>query len=223
MNEENTVSARPLGFAALLAVSFGLFNVGFIIEQTLRWSDPLQGFLSGLKIAYISAVGWAIFVLPWSLMIAVMYRWQKWQRYRTYWILAPSFVMACLLVASLVIESPRATSRFVKFTQSTLPEKRQNFRSNLTGGGFVDYLDTYYFETTPEEFERLRVEMQLSLDDLFDPHKKDTTEVALLPEWPDYRQWITPVQYYVGLPSGMFCYLITDASKTKVYIATGTP
>ncbi len=107
MDDVNKVTAKPPGFGTLLAISFGLFNVGFIIEQAVRWTDSLLGFLSGIKFVYASALVWAVFVLPWSLMIAALYRWQKWQRSRASWILAPAVVM---LLYSLGITSARISS-----------------------------------------------------------------------------------------------------------------
>lgn len=220
MDDVNKVIAKPLGFAALLAISFGLANVGSIIEQMIRTTNLLHGFVIGLFQVFIYGFVWVLYVLPWSLLIEGLYRWRKWQRFRTYWMLAPAFIITAIPVGSLFVEPPFASTRFEKLTQTTLPENMQNFRCDLSGGGMGigDYFDTYYFETTPEEFERLSRKMQLSPDDFFDKQRGYLTTIEVLPGWPDHKQWENSSQYRGERPSGGFYCVITDSTKTKVYI-----
>jgi hypothetical protein len=222
MDDINKETAKPLGFGALLAIPFGLANLGSIIEQTVRWTNPLHGFVIGLFHVFIYGFVWVLFALPLSLLIESLYRWRKWQRFRTHWVLAPAFIITAIPLGSLFVEPPFASTRFAKFTQTTLPENMQNFRCDLSGWGIGDYFDTYYFETTPEEFERLRMKMKLSQDAFFEQHNEHTTSIKVLPKWPDYRQWVSPVQYRGESTSGCFYCVITDASKRKVYIFIGT-
>ena len=35
-------------FGRLLLISFAVFNLGYIVDETIRWSDHLQGLANGL-------------------------------------------------------------------------------------------------------------------------------------------------------------------------------
>jgi hypothetical protein len=39
---------KPMPFGRLLLISFAVFNLGYIVDETIRWSDHLQGLANGL-------------------------------------------------------------------------------------------------------------------------------------------------------------------------------
>jgi hypothetical protein len=52
MSADERQSPKRIRFIKLLLISFALCAGSFVIEQTLRWSDPLDGFLSGLIMTF---------------------------------------------------------------------------------------------------------------------------------------------------------------------------
>jgi hypothetical protein len=56
-------------FGLLLLISFAVFNLGYIVDQTLRWSDHLQGFANGIFHIMFSGIAWCMFLLPCILVI----------------------------------------------------------------------------------------------------------------------------------------------------------
>src|SRR5690606_1429534 len=101
--------------------------VGYSIDQTFRWTNHWEGFLSGLIQGSILAVPWClIYVLPWSLIILGIYRWRRLERFRTQWILAPSILIVAIMVGSLIFDPPSPTKRFAKFAKTTLPNDVQD-------------------------------------------------------------------------------------------------
>ncbi|MEM8954575.1 MAG: hypothetical protein AAGD22_10530, partial [Verrucomicrobiota bacterium] len=75
MSDTAQHAPKRLSFGLLLLISFVLFNIGFIIDQTIRWSDPIYGFLNGVFHVFIFGFVWIVYVLPWSLLILGLYRW----------------------------------------------------------------------------------------------------------------------------------------------------
>jgi hypothetical protein len=48
MSEQPEQDKKRLHFGLLLLISFALFNLGYIVDQAVRWSDHAQGFLNGV-------------------------------------------------------------------------------------------------------------------------------------------------------------------------------
>jgi hypothetical protein len=59
MTAEKPATYRRLGFVKLLLISFGLWTGSFVIEQTIRWSNPLEGFVCGLFHIFFMGISWA--------------------------------------------------------------------------------------------------------------------------------------------------------------------
>lgn len=211
---------KRLHFGLLLILSFAVFNLGFVVDSVFRWSNPLDGLANGIFHVMVYGIVWGIYLLPWSLFIYGLYRWRKWRRFRTAWVLAPSVLIFVLSIVSLVMNPPDPERRFLSFAKTKLPEKCQNLHYNFSGGGLADYGDTYYFETTPEDVDKLVATMQLSKDEVFGVMEFSNSPISPLPDWPDYKTWGNPVQYK-RYDDGWFYYLITDESKTRVYVLVG--
>ena len=67
-----------------------------------------------------------------------------------------------MIIAGLIFSPPNPQKRFQSFAKVHLPEDTEDLRYHFSGGGLADYTDTYYFQTTPKEIDRLISEMNLS-------------------------------------------------------------
>lgn len=216
MSKADQKTSKPLHFGLLLLISFAIFNLGFIVEQTVRWSNHLEGFACGVFHVVFLGFAWCVYLLPWSLLIFVFYRWRKWRRFRAYWVLAPAVLFMLAPIGGLILYPPTPSHRFKHLAKTELPGDIQNLHFHFSGGGMADYSDTYYFETSPEEVDRLISDMGLE-EDLNFHNKRSDTSVSALPDCPDFTSWPDAKQYRRH-DDGWFYYLITDASKSRVYI-----
>lgn len=223
MSEEPAKSdPKRLNFGLLLLISFALFNLGYIVDQTIRWSDHGQGLINGLVHVLFFGMAWCLYMLPWSLMVLGLYRWRKWERFRTQWILAPSVLLVLGMLGGLLVDPPTPSRRFRDFAKIEMPSNVRNLRYQLKGGGIADYSDTYYFETTPEEVERIIAGMSLDEDKFYGREGLTLTSIKKLPDCPDFSMW-KGARKYKGSDETMnwFYELITDDSRTKVYMRIG--
>lgn len=213
--------ARP-HFGLLLLISFTLFNIGYLVDQTVRWSDHGQGFLNGVCHILFLGLEWCFTLLPWSLVVFALYRWRKWQRFRTQWVLAPAVLVLFATLGGLLLQPPTPAKRFKNFAKIELPANVQNLHCHFTGGGIADYTDTYYFETTPEEVDRIISEMHLDEDSSYGQVGSTYSIISPLADCPDFSTWKGAKQYRGGDDEQhWFYYLITDTTRTKVYMMIG--
>lgn len=217
MSEPSHRPPKQPHFGVLLLLSFALFNLSPILDQTFRWSNPILGFRNGLVHVMILGIGWCLWLLPWSLLVFGLYRWRKKTRFRTFWILAPAAFALIATVVGLFVSPATPTVRFKKHAKAELPKNIQNLHWNFTGGGITDYTDTYYFQTTPEEVDRLIAELNLSRDTAYGFEGNYFTSVTKLPDCPDFSAWKN-AQQFKCLNDSWFYYLITDSTRTQVYI-----
>jgi len=223
MNATEQREPRRLHFGHILLISFVVYSLGYIIDQTVRWTDHLRGFMNGVLQSTVPfGFQWCILVLPWSVMIFALYRWRKWRRFRTHLVLAPAVVWLIVSIGSLIVYPPTPSNRFKQFVKIDLPKNIQNLRYDFTGGGLADYRDSYYFQTTPEETDRLITEMKLAPAG---PFARDGTDgpsdwaVEIPPGFSDITQWQGAVLYRrTDDLTGWYYSLITDSNKTRVYI-----
>ncbi len=217
--EKTNLSSSRLNFGITLVISFVLFNSSFVIDQAARWSNHLQGAKNGITHIIVYAVLWFIFALPWALAVFAIFRWRRWKRFRTPIALLPAFLALGGVLLSLVISPPTPQRRFEAFTPSKLPQNVQNLRANYFGGGFVDYTDTYFFETTNDEIERLISDLEL------EPHtaySRNYSPIKQIEGWPDFKDW-KGKEFYSGWDDDehWFYYLLREESGTKVYLVVG--
>jgi len=152
---------EQLHFGVLLLISFILFNTGYIVDQTIRWSDHFHGFMNGVCHVIMNGIAWCIFILPWSLLIFGLFRWRKWNRFRAHVVLAPVAMVLVMMLSNLVVFPPTPSNRLKSLTKVDLPKDIKNLNYYFSGGGITDYHDEYYFETSPLEIQRLISEMDL--------------------------------------------------------------
>ena len=220
MSADERQSPKRIRFIKLLLISFALCAGSFVIEQTLRWSDPLDGFFSGLIMAFIVGVNWCIVTLPWSLVIWLIYHWRNWHRFRTYWVLAPAVVQALFIVIGLFLSPPTARGSFKRFAAAEIPVDARNVKYHLWGGGTADYNITYYFECRPESLDKLTAEMKLeAVSELTGETVQYLPMIKKLPGCPDPKEWIGGRVYSRDMDeNGWDFTMIVDPTRTKVYV-----
>lgn len=219
MNTNDAPKTKRMHFALVLLISFILYNSGFILDQTVQWTDHYNGFINGIFHILVYSIVWCVEILPWSVLIYVLYRWKKWERFRTYWILAPAILILIGISASLILSPSTPAKRFKSFAKADLPTNATGLKFNFRGGGLADYGDTYYFKTSPNEVERLIMQMHLQKEEDFIADSS-YTPIGTLPNCPDFKTWTNAKQYrnHAGV---WFYYLIVNGSKTEVYILIG--
>jgi len=190
MSTETQNKQKPMHFGLLLLISFVIFHLGLIVDQTIRWSDHLQGLMNGVFHIMFYGIVWCFSLLPWSLLIFILYRRLNWKRFRTHWVLAPAVLALIVVIGSLIINPPTPTNRFKHFAKTELPTKIKNLHYHFSGGGIADYCDTYYFETTPNQVDQLIVAMNLEEDPYYGQEELSYTPVSPLPDCPDFSTWI---------------------------------
>lgn len=219
MNETKSIKRRPLHFGITLIISICLFNFAFIIDQFFRWSDHIRGLQNGLFHTIFYSMGWCIYFLPWSFLIYGIYKWRKLQKYRTHWIVAPSILPLIFVLWSFITNPPTPHKRFKSLTKVDLPRDLKNLNHHFSGGGIADYLDTYYFETSPEKIDKLISQLQVTLDEHYETELSHSI-VPVLNGSPNYKEW-SDAKQYKNNEGTWFYYLITNNNKTQVYIVVG--
>ncbi len=215
MKPDEPIEQKPMHLGIVLLISFLLFTSGFIVTETIRWTDHFRGFVNGIHHLLFFGIGWLMYGLPWYLLGCFLYRKRDWSRYRARWVLVPSALMFAVFPASLVIDPPTAAHRFKQSTQTELPGSLQELHFRFTGGGMADQSDTYYFRTTAEEMESLIKRMRL------EPQNVVVTGSDSLPGCPDPSTWKGLREYRRVSDSEFpqwYLYLVTDETKTQAYI-----
>ena len=215
-------AAKPLHFAAALLLSLVIFNSGYVISQTLRWTDHLHGLFNGLIHSMFFSFGWAMFFLPWSLAVFYCFSKKADKARRNQWILAPAWLVLILMVGGIALDPPTVKKRFERMANVSFPSHVENLNTKFTGGGLMDYGDTYYFRTSSAEIQRIIREKQMLEDEFFGKHGMSSTMMKPLPGSPDFKSWEGAKQYqWFDSRNHWFAYLITDSSKTQAYIFVG--
>ena len=218
---EEVNSAKPMHFGLAAFLSLPIAGVGFVISQTVRWTDHMAGFVNGLFHLLFMSFVWPIYMVPWCLAVWFSYRKRESKRHRTLWILGPAILLSLVGVLGVVIDPPSPEKRFEAFTKTRLPTNHSDLEVHFSGGGVADYGDTYYFKTTPSEIDRLIREMKMEEETLSE-HGFAWTQMKQLPGSPDFKSWKGARQYkWFDSKLHWFSYLITDAAKTQAYIFVG--
>ena len=217
--EKSSHGSPRVNFVILLVISFVLFNLSFVVDQAARWSNHLQGAANGVTHIMVYGVMWFLFALPWALVVFGIYRWRRWNRFRTPVVLLPAFLALGSVLVSLVVSPPTPHRRFEAFTPSTLPKNVENLRANYFGGGFTDYTDTYFFETSSDEIERIISDLDLEPRNVY---SNNYSPIEQFEGWPNFMDW-KGKEFYSGWDEDQhwFYYLLREESDTKVYIVVG--
>jgi hypothetical protein len=199
-------------------LSFLVFQAGGILDFVVRWSDPMRGLMCGLVHAVFSSIFWLFSILPLTVSLRALCLKKRMGRYFLAVVLAPSASLLVAVLVGFLADPPTVKHRFQKFAKAVLPENVQGLHHSFTGGGLADHGDEYYFQTTPDQVDRLVKEMGLVENEL-DPTLPALPQVTLAGV-PDLHQWRNARRYERNnQPVGWFTVMITDATKTKVYIS----
>lgn len=213
------LNSAHMHIAKAFLLSFGIFCCGLVVDQTLRWTNPWAGMVNGLFQCIYVGIAWSFYLVPWTLLIFGLYRWRKWKRFRTHWLVAPSAVLFVFVTVGLLVEPPTAANRFRSRAKIELPATATDLHYSFSGGGLADYSDEYYFKCRPEDVQKLIEGMKLSLDTSY-KGPGDYTIISGLPGCPDPDSWTGSAQYRKNEET-WFYYLLTNQSKSEVYIFIG--
>jgi len=213
----STDSKRQLPFWPALLLPFAVINLAFIIDQSIRWSDHWDGFLNGFYHIPFLCLGMCIYLVPLGLIVFFCYRNNGDKKRRNQWLMAPAWLFVILILAGLIFSPPVAEKRFERSMGSRLPDDAKNFSSELIGGGMYDRRDTFYFETTPGEVDRLIRETGLIEEDSF---TEDNVSRIFKPlaNHSMFRSLEKPTLFKL-FEGSCFRYLITDSSETHVFVS----
>jgi hypothetical protein len=219
---DETTSAKPMRLVLALLLAMPLFGAGYVVEQTIRWTNHIDGLLNGLFHMAFFGIASTIYLIPWALIVHFSYRKRASQARRTLWMLGPSILMSLLVLSGLFTDPPTPQNRFRNFAKTELPTEMSDLTAYFRGGGVSDYGDTYYFKTSSAEIERLIREMKLEEDEYFSKQESPHSFIKVLPGCPDYAEWVG-AKKYEGWDdrNHWFYHLITDSAKSQAYIFVG--
>lgn len=212
---------KPIHFAWVLLISFVVFHVGPIIEQSARWTNHYFGFMNGLFMIVPLSIIWVLAVVPWCLIVYGIYRWRGWIRCRMAIALVPSFLMLFGSLGELAFSPPDPYKRFEKFAHTPIPNSATSLRFSHSGGGFADYGDVYYFVCAKEDTQALIKALAVTLLKAEAGEDVDSyVPFRMLPGAPDFHSWRGRRIYQrFDEKRGWFYHVVTDASETQVYVS----
>ena len=165
---------------------------------------------------------WAIFLLLCGILIRPLRVSGSRSTTPPFWLLTLSFVVFLAGLSLLAVYPPTPAAKFERTTGTPFPKNATDVQHEFfgTGGLFtVDQDDTYYFETTPAEVDRLAKSLQLKRG-RYVPGMN--TLFNAIPGAPDFNDWPNAIDYRARSMSGVWYWMITDQSKTHVYLNMGT-
>jgi len=111
--------------------------------------------MNGILHIIVYGIAWTVYIVPWSLIILGLYRWRKWKRFRTAWLLGPAVLACALPIVGLAIAPPTAKGTFERIIVRPMPESISNLKAFRSGGGIADYTYVLYFEIAPQDFDKI--------------------------------------------------------------------
>jgi hypothetical protein len=200
----------------LLVVSFLMFTGSDVLNQAFRWSDLMEGLFNGVFNSIFIGIAWLFYGLVPGLLVAGLYRWRGWRRFRTVAITAPGIAALTLTIAGLIFDPPTPAGRLKRFTGADIPSSARDLRAHFSGGGLADFGDFYYFRCTPEDTDVLIRALGLI------PVESPWFEKPPFPAWPDPATWAGSTLYGGGRDENRwFYYMRTDATREQVYLFIG--
>ena len=193
-----------------------IFALTIAIDKAVRSTDHWNGFLAGMFYCMFVLPVVAVAYLPWCLVFLLICDRRRWNRARTWLLLAPPLVLCALMIFSLVRSWPYWEGTFPRYMKTALPADAVNMRY-FHGPGGIDTSASYCFETSPAEVSRLIAEMHLKED------KHWNSEGGMLRGrdrdlLPDFRNWEEPKRYHRHVRSNLY-ELITDRERRRVYVS----
>ncbi len=207
---------RQPSLLLLLAVSFALFTGSYMVDQTFRWTNPVDGFLNGLFHVMFTGPAWLVMGLIPGLLIQGLYRWRGWKRFRSVAIISPGLVYCVMGLSGLITSPPTAGGRLKKTSGVELPSTARDILTQFTGGGLMDYGDIYCFRCSPADTDKLIQALRLSL---VSPESGGKQPSPVPSSWPDPSTLRGGLVYERFREEEKWIYtLITDSSREQVYL-----
>lgn len=223
MNSPDPVCRKPLPVAMVALLWGALTTIGYTIDSTLRWTDHAEGFKTGLLLSSLMLIASLCYGTPWILAVWALYRWRKWRRFRSAWMLAPPLAFFLAVPVLWVIDPPDAASRLRKVANVSLPAEAQNLRWHHEGPTLASgSSDIYYFEAPPDAVRRFIFELNLKRDPQYWP-RGQSLPLRVPTGWPDPAHWPGGTRYYRDSPEilGPRHEVFTDGLATRVYFYSG--
>jgi len=218
MTKEKKNQQNKLYFKAIIIISFLVFTMSYLIAQTFKWTDQYQGFLSGCSHFVPLCKIWCYYILPWSIVVYLLYRLNKLIRIKAQCLILAPVILACVYHTASVLTTPLApNTRFQRFSKTHLPPNLQDFSYNFSGGGFDCFADLYYFRTSPREVDRLISNLQLYIETRYGKIPVKTQNSAIK-DFPTLSSWTNATQY-VRFNDELSCYLATNEGRNEVFIS----
>lgn len=202
----------------LLTASFLMFTGSYVVDQAFRWSDPIEGIASGLFHVFFTGIAWLFSGLVPGLVVASLYRWRGWRRFRTVAITATGIAALALTIAGLIFDPTTPAGRLKDFAGAELPSSARDLHTHFSGGGIADYSDYYYFRCEAADTEALIRALHLKIDE----SSSGWFEKSPFPGWPNPTDWVGSTLYAGDRDNhSWFYYLRTDATREQVYLFIG--
>jgi len=221
MTKENKIQAKKRYFRVLQFISFLMFTISYPIAQTFKWTDQYQGFLNGCTHFFSLCKMWCFYILPWSVIIYVLYRFKKVKRFKSLCLLLAPPIITCCFHIVCVLTTPLAPgTRFQRFTKTTLPPDIRDLSYNFSGGGFENYTDLYYFRTSPVEVDRIISDLEVYIETRFGKIQ-NLNQNSAITNFPTLSSWDNATQYIKRNDDGWYYYLATNEARDEVFLRIG--
>ena len=213
--------SHAAGWWAVLAGMLAMWPA-LIVTQVGSWTDWKTGLFVGVVVGGMTALLSGFPISAWVGVIAILYQWRKWRRFRFLWMMVPAMLMSVAVVWSLValaIDPPNARSTFLRKMDAEMPADARNVRWYVSGGLTADHHDVFYFETTPAEVDRLVAGMKLEEERNWEAAKYSDRPPEGVNWLPDMKTWDGGLHY--GLHeehSTAYYYLRADAARKRVLV-----
>jgi hypothetical protein len=195
--------------------------LGISAEQTAAWTVSWQGFVNGAAIGVFLSPFLLVALIPLGLVGWAIGSLKRLRPFR-WWI---SLILPITISASMVI--PRIMDRvcparrFERFTKVRFPRHVTNLQTFASGGLLADITDTYTFECTTEETDRLIKEFGLEKESILHPSIRSRPGSGFSPA---SSGWSNPERWKTRNSPGTtdFFELLTDETHTRVHVIYGT-
>lgn len=216
--------ARQRSWLTLLLWAWLIFWAGYLLAETMSWTQWESGFRYGLRMSPLVLAVFAALMPPIMMLTATIWKWRKWpDRFHTLCVMYPPLVFAVMAATVALSHRIEPMARFAKAYGRELPDRPSEFRAYFSRSGFWGPQDAFAFHTTPAATHALLAAHPFT-ETARDKWKVSEDGARILaeasgPEWPDPYVWpgltihtareTRPVRSYV---------VMTDATQSKVLI-----
>jgi len=204
----------------LLPLSYALFAAGYLVDQAMRWSDPLAGLRNGLFQLPLFTCPWVFFALPIPLVIDGFYRMAKARRFRRAALLTPAALVLIVFITRLAMHPTTPATRLADFASVHLPASAQHLQTWFTGGGRHPYADSYAFTCSAEDIAKFIADLQVVPDTTLDVH---TIPVPPVAGWPAPADWPDTTVYARTTPNSWHYVLVASPVGGQIYLRITSP